>query len=225
MPSNRLILYYPLLLQPLIFSSIRVFSNESSVEEITLPCRSVLRIKWNETRKVISEDTRSFLLFSLIIFSKWIITHGSEKRRDWSWVMWKAQDAEGQREEKREYFEATNPAMNCAWLSWWICSQKWGVVVSTPRRVSWNQMAGVCMEGESTKKCELLKAVGNHWRVYVGSDTIKAAYVYCSLRQAWLSNHSSSTPYLRLWSWTLLLFAFWGVPWMFTMCHVISCIG
>ena len=29
-------------------------------------------------------------------------------------------------------------------------------------RVSWNQMAGVCMEGEYTKKCGLLKAVGNH---------------------------------------------------------------
>ena len=35
MPSNHLILYHPLLLQPSIFPSIRVFSNES-----------VLRIRW-----------------------------------------------------------------------------------------------------------------------------------------------------------------------------------
>ena len=35
MPSNHLILYHPLLLLPLIFSSIRVFSNESA-----------LRIRW-----------------------------------------------------------------------------------------------------------------------------------------------------------------------------------
>ena len=37
MPSNHLILYHPLLLQPSIFPSIRVFSNESA-----------LRIRWPE---------------------------------------------------------------------------------------------------------------------------------------------------------------------------------
>ena len=46
MPSNHLNLCHPLLLLPLIFHSIRVFSNESALHSRVFSSESTLRIRW-----------------------------------------------------------------------------------------------------------------------------------------------------------------------------------
>lgn len=95
------------------------------------------------------------------------------------------------RGRRREYFEALSPAMNCVWLSWWICSQKWGVEVRLGGLVGTGRQG--CVWRVSPPR-----SVGfwRQWGTTEGSMlgvTWSKLPVYCSLRQAWLSNHSSST--------------------------------
>ena len=86
------------------------------------------------------------------------------------------------RGRRREYFEAMSPAMNCVWLSWWICSQKWGVEVrlgglvgtgqqgcvwrvSPPRSVgSWRQWGTTegSMLGVTDQSCLFIVHSGRH---------------------------------------------------------------
>lgn len=147
-----------------------------------------------------------------------------EKRRYPSWVMEKAQHDKRQRKEKREYFEATRPVMSCVWCPWWICSQKWRVVGGAAGRVGWNQMAGC--GGWVHQEVWACEGSGEPLKVLCWEWHDQSRPVFNVLpRQAWPSNYNSSTSYLRLWSWPLPLFTFWGVPWIFTKCHVISFIS
>lgn len=91
-------------------------------------------------------------------------------------------------------------------------------------RLGWDQMAGA-------QRASPPKSVG-FWRQWGTTKVLcrerhdQSQPVFIVLpRQAWPSNHNSSTPYLRLWSCPLLLFTFWGVPGIFTKCHVISFIS